>query len=40
MVVEGKTRIMDNVYGVIGFVMQHFYDRLLELYCKVLTWVT
>ena len=39
MVVEGNKRRMDNVYGVIGFDMQHFYDTLLELYHKVLTLV-
>ena len=39
MVVEGKTRRMDNVHGVISFDMQHFYDTLLELYRKVLTLV-
>ena len=32
MVVEGKTRTMDNVHGIIGFDMQHFYDTLLEIY--------
>ena len=30
MFVEGKTRKMDNMHGVIGLDMQYFYDTLLE----------
>ena len=39
LVVEEKTRRIDNVHGVVGFDMQHFYDTFLELYRKVLTLV-
>ena len=32
MVVNGKKRTIDNVHGVVGFDMPHFYDTLLEIY--------